>query len=391
MIDLDEITCAGRASRMGRSLVPRRDEDGRGRSVLTEAVMKAGRSLVELATELERQVTSRKDYLAPTTALSVVPHEQRGLSMLGLNGDEFPIKPYAHRQIATELEIPQRYYDRMQAASPELLATNVNHWLRAEPRKRMVRTLDREVRAFLSDRYRPLDNVDLAEVAFPILNTRGATIRSCELTETRLYIKATLATLSAEVRGSRQRGDVVEAGVVISNSEIGAGSVRVEPMVFRLMCLNGAIAGTTMRKYHIGRGEGDDQVREVLTSEARRADDKAFWLKARDVIASAFDRDIFNALVAKMEDATQHAIVSNKLETVVEVTTKTLGIVERQGSVLRHLIDGGDLSKWGLMNAITAAAQDEDLDYDAATEMERAGAKVLELSQPDWKKIAEAA
>ena len=58
----------------------------------------------------------------------------------------------AHRQIAARLEIPAKYYDRMRTEAPQMLAKNVNHWLHAQPETRMIRTLDGNVRAFLSDR-----------------------------------------------------------------------------------------------------------------------------------------------------------------------------------------------------------------------------------------------
>jgi hypothetical protein len=55
----------------------------------------------------------------------------------------------------------------------------------------MVRTLDGKMRAFLSDRYRRLDNYDLAEAVLPILVEMGEGIRivSTELTDSRMYIK----------------------------------------------------------------------------------------------------------------------------------------------------------------------------------------------------------
>jgi hypothetical protein len=60
------------------------------------------------------------------------------------------------------------------------------------------------------------------------------------------------------------------------------------------------------------------------------------------------------------------------------------------GGVLRHLIEGGDLSKWGLANAVTALAHDAS-DYDRSVELERAGAKVIELDRTQWTRLSEAA
>src|SRR5262245_14401480 len=100
---------------------------------------------------------------------------------------------YAHGQLSQHLGIPKAYYDRMRAEQPALLAGNVNTWFKADAtNKRMLRTLDGQVRAVLSPKYRPLDNFDLANVVLPTLIDRKAEIVSAELTETRMYIKAIL-------------------------------------------------------------------------------------------------------------------------------------------------------------------------------------------------------
>jgi len=54
----------------------------------------------------------------------------------------------------------------------------------------MIRTLDGQVRAVLSERYRRLDNYDLAENVLPILQRLdGARFESVELTDTKMYLK----------------------------------------------------------------------------------------------------------------------------------------------------------------------------------------------------------
>jgi hypothetical protein len=59
-------------------------------------------------------------------------------------------------------------------------------------------------------------------------------------------------------------------------------------------------------------------------------------------------------------------------------------------NVLTQLIKQGDMSRYGLLNAMTAASQSIE-DYDRATEFERFGGKVMELSNVEWKEIAQAA
>ena len=56
---------------------------------------------------------------------------------------------------------------------------------------------------------------------------------------------------------------------------------------------------------------------------------------------------------------------------------------EEGGGILRHFADGGDLSQYGLLNAVTRFSQDVE-SYDRATELERIGGQVLELSPRDF-------
>ena len=67
----------------------------------------------------------------------------------------------------------------------------------------------------------------------------------------------------------------------------------------------------------------------------------------------------------------------------------TLNDTERAG-VLRHLIIEGDLSGYGLVNAVTHYSQDVE-DYDRATEFEALGGKLIELAPTEWKGLAHAA
>ena len=59
-------------------------------------------------------------------------------------------------------------------------------------------------------------------------------IVSSEVTEAKLYLKIVNHRVEAKCIG-----DIVQAGVVISNSEIGLGAVAFFPLVYTLACTNG--------------------------------------------------------------------------------------------------------------------------------------------------------
>ena len=351
--------------------------------------MKAGSSLQELARQLEEEQKTKRDFISPTTELEMEPHvkgEDKALSLsLRVNGyGRFDVNDIAHEQVAARVGIPAKYYDRMRKEAPELLTKNVNHWFQNDRENRMVRTIGGTARAFLSDKYRPLDNLDMAQTVLPILSRMGVRVESSALTEQRLYIKAVTPKVTGEIR----RGDVVQAGIVVSNSEVGLGSVKVEPMVFRLVCSNGLIANDySMKKYHVGRSGADgDLASEFFRDETRKADDRAFWMKIRDVVEGSFDRDVFTRIVDSMKESTGRIIDVDPIK-VVEVVRKDHALTETEGSsILQHLIRGGDLTQYGLVNAVTRYSQDVP-SYDHATEMERAGGDILGMGDGEWKRL----
>ena len=254
----------------------------------------------------------------------------------------------------------------------------------------MVRTMDGNARAFLSDRYRPLDNFDLATAVLPKLRDTFCEVKSSELTESRFYVQAVTDRVTAEVG----RGDVVQAGMVISNSEVGLGSVKVEPLVFRLVCLNGMIvADSSIRKYHVDRRGQEfdllDGAAEFYRDETRKLDDRSFFAKVQDVVEATLDQVKFGRIVERLQEAAERRIEGDPVK-VVEVTAKRADLSEgEQRSVLRYLIEGGDLSQWGLTNAVTRTAEDAE-SYDRAVELERVGGRVIELSPTEWRTVGAA-
>lgn len=354
--------------------------------------MKLGRSLQDLAAELERQHRSKKDYLADTRRLALKPvtsgleNAHQNVTLEGVNG-ALALRPTAHSQLANTLGIPKPYYDRMLTAEPDLLCDNVNRWLEKQPAKKLVRTLDNQVRAILSDSYRPLDNLDLAVAVLPKLVELEATVLSSEVTENRFYLKAA----TARIQGMVKVGDAVQAGIAISNSEVGQGSLRVEALDYRLICTNGMIRETAVRKAHLGRGaRGQDAIedaREYYRDETRLADDRAFFLKIQDATAAMFDPGRFAERLVQYREASSRSIVADPVA-VVEVTAKRYALTDSErSSVLQHLIRGGELSQWGLANALTRTAADVE-SYDRATELEALGGDLIELPRDAWKQLA---
>lgn len=364
-----------------------------------------GMELSEVAKQIMTDRDHKRDYLADTRNIRVGTrtislenpldpnHKRRVVPVLRfkLEGKDVEFDPTRNclQQIGGRVQIPSKYADRMMDSAPELFATNVNHWFNSVPERRMLRTLqngDNIARAFLSDRYRPLDNADIAEKILPRLESMGLQVKSAAVTEQRLYIQAVSETQEFKIP---KVGDVVCSGLVVSNSEVGAGSLNVRHLIYTRRCTNGLIAESIVKQNHIGRkgtgGFGDlfdgEEAQEMFSDETRKADDKAFWLKVQDLMKAMFTKEKFDAIVKGLNRTTE-VDLDKPLETVELLNTRFGWSETEKDSVLNHLIKGGDMTQYGMLNAVTRTAQDLS-SYDRAVEFEKQGGEIMLLSPRD--------
>lgn len=104
--------------------------------------MKTGRPLNEVMLELNRQNQMKKDYIGSAQALRLFDDGQTFEIGSTSGAQQFGTTRLFHRQVASALGIPAKYYDIMQSQKPELLARNVNTWLSDRENSYMIRTMD---------------------------------------------------------------------------------------------------------------------------------------------------------------------------------------------------------------------------------------------------------
>ena len=352
--------------------------------------MKSGLTIQELAAEILRQKDSKEDYIVSTRRLQM---ESFGsdvvLRVLDENASDriepLDIGPNAHRQIGTHLSIPVKYYEKMREENPELLSVNVNSWFERSDSQRMLRVMDGKARAFLSNRYLRLDHLQIAEAVLPIIGEiPDARFESCQITEDRMYIKVVNPRLQQEV----VPGDIVQAGVIISISEVGLGSVNIQPLVYRLVCSNGMVVNDAQtRRNHVGRVNEATENYQLYSDKTLEADDKAFAMKIQDTVRAVVDEVRFTQVVNLMKDAKDARMNTADVPGVVKLVSRDFHITEEESSgVLQRLIEGNDLTLYGLSNAVTRHSQDVE-DYDRATALEGIGYNILSMPARQWSRI----
>jgi hypothetical protein len=357
---------------------------------------------VDLIAELDRRRQSARDIVIDAGRLdhgvNISPDGKAsyrlGVPFVGDAFEGFPLSPTALGQVAQAASIPGDYAKRIHGDYPLLFADSVATLL-PKDKARMVRSLDGRVRAFLSDRYRVLDNFDLAFSVLTEANKVGAEIQRWTLTEdrfeARLIVPDWRETIGYRDLGQGggghqffkapsdgQGGSVIIPGLYVSNSETGKGGQVVRPYLLDSVCNNGALIETTLRTVHLGGQVGEG----ILTREAAEADSRAVWLRVRDVIAAVFDREAFTKTVEQFRKTGEFEL-GNPLEAVDYVVTNHGLTDEDKQALINELIapshgrnaNGTVLS---LLNAITQRAQAyETSDPEKATELEAIGGRII--------------
>ncbi|MBI5374226.1 MAG: DUF932 domain-containing protein [Candidatus Schekmanbacteria bacterium] len=322
-------------------------------------------NLQRLIEELERQKPLKWDRRANSATMQMLSHESGLTFKINGDGNIFSITKPCHQQIAERLEIPAKYYHKMESEAPELLVNNVNTWLGNMGKDFFVRGMGENMRALLSDRYRVIDHLDVLYCALNELQAHEAEIEDCYLSETEVNIKAKSRKLKDFIRN---RDDLIIGGLLFTNSETGHKALRLEPRLFRVKCTNGmVIENMVTRQIHLGNGEDES--------------DEMIYLSIRRSIKELFSR--FGEIIENLRESTEIKI-SNPQKVINNVVIQ-YGLSEGQKeNILMAFGAEPELDQYGIANAITRAAQIEE-SWERSLELERMGGRLVSLSPKEFK------
>lgn len=367
-------------------------------------------TLVELVNELDRQRKTKVDFVADSRSVCVDSdggklflHESP-LKESGFLPDRgMELKETALEQLGGRLdpEIPVRFIKELASKRPTRAENLINGLMFDGPRRLFFRTLDGKVRAVLSDRYRVLDNYDLAFSALDSIRQAGGEVIECSLSEKNMRIKFTTRAIweAIEVRkqggtghgwlyseqyakrvGRQNWADETKLpggpGTVfplgqISNSETGHGGLRIQLGLLQGICINGAIIEEAISQIHLG--EKLDIGR--FSEETVAAESQALYLKARDVIKSTFNPDAFRKLVDIARGA-QSQKIEEPISAVANIAKAASLSEKAKEAILSYFISDYDLTRYGLAQSVSRYSQDLESADDGA-DVEALAGKIL--------------
>jgi len=325
-------------------------------------------NLQTMIEELETQKPLKWDKKLSAAQIAMALAENTPILRLP-NEELFSITKPCHTQIAEKLEIPLKYYHKMEESAPDLLVSNVNTWLRKNGKDFFIRGLGNSVRAFLSDRYRVIDHLDVLLCALNELQAHDAEIEDCYLSEIEMNLKVKSAKLKDFVR---HKDDLIMGGIFITNSETGHKALRVEPRMFRVKCSNGMIVEELVtREIHIGNSD--------------EISDEIVYLSLRRSIRELFSR--FGEIVLLLRESTEAKIKSP--QKVIQNVVDQYKLSEAQkANILMAFGAEPEYDQYGIANAVTQAAQKEET-WEKSVELERLGGKLITLPMEEFKALDE--
>lgn len=324
-----------------------------------------------LIEELEGQRPLKWDRKVNASQIEVVTNE--GGARFKINGDNhFSITNPCHSQIAERLDIPVKYYHKMETEAPELLVENINTWLKKADKDFFVRGLGESVRALLSDRYRVIDHLDILYCALNELQAHEAEVEECYLSEIELNIKVKSNRLKNFIR---HRDDMIVGGLLLTNSETGHKALRIEPRLYRVQCTNGMVIEQFMtRQIHLGNGNNGDEP------------DEEVYLSIRRSIRELFGR--FGEIIQALRESTEIKVRSP--QRVINNVVEHYHLSEAQKeNILIAYGSEPEADMYGIANAVTRAAQTEER-WEDSLELERIGGKLVALPAQDFRRLDEA-
>lgn len=288
----------------------------------------------------------------------------------------------------------------------------------AESRAFMLRLLKGDddglgvLRALLSDKYFVIDNLDVLVSVLEGIRQAEADVQvtSCDLTDSKMYVRVDSPTVRAlapkllenyrnpwtgqpirnqfggsieqiremaarEGRGYDQGAEpVLFAGLLISNSELGDGAFSIKPRITVEICGNThTVEADALRVVHLG-GKLEQGVIQWSEQTQRRALELVAS-KTKDAVATFLTPAYVEAQVAKMEEAAGIEVTDAKA-TIHEIVSKSIIPAGLEDDVLNYFIKGGQMTAGGVMQAVTAAAQQVE-DADLQVDMEGAALGIL--------------
>lgn len=280
-------------------------------------------------------------------------------------------------QMAQTIDMPVKFVDSLQETHAqwgrELLAHNLEtvfHQRHASKRF-LTRSINGQVRGFLSDQYRRIDSRPLVEAFAEEVMLKGARPYEGVVTDTKIAIKAIYPEVYEPVPG-----EMVAFGIALENSDFGNGAMSVREYMARIWCANLAVFEESMRQVHAGRRLDEHM---IYSERTYQLDADTTVSALRDVIRHRLDAGTLDTRVRALQAANAEGVSPQQAAAQLK---KFLNKGEADDAL--KAFEGNDdynlpagQTAWRLSNAISWIANGKDVNPERKLELSKFAAQVL--------------
>jgi hypothetical protein len=283
---------------------------------------------------------------------------------LNVKGEgKFSFTDWSFSQFCTKLHLPTDFMRRSpEGDGPASRKRIIDHWkeqffndktflfrMKGHEHKDEETGAVGRVRAVLTDRYSVFDNLDLLNLVQPMVAKNNLGIQLGNVTEKSFHIRLLYPD---EINvGTEETPDIHQTGIHISNSEVGSRNMTGDILLYRQICTNGMIA--LLDKDHLFYQRHVN----VLPQEVRTK------------LVSAFE--LADVRRMEMADKVMEALGVEVLRAHSEIG-KFLKLHRGTDEFIEKARESFDIepnnSRYGVVNAITRAAQTLPIDQRVAME-----------------------
>lgn len=291
---------------------------------------------------------------------------------------------HAIGQMAQTIDMPIKFVDALQETRApwgrELLAHNLETIFheRHASKKFLTRSVNGQVRGFLSDQYRRIDSRPIVEAFAEEVNKKGALPYEGVTTDTKIAIKAIYPTVYEPIPG-----EMVAFGLALENSDFGNGAMSVREFMARIWCSNLAVFEESMRQVHMGKRLDENM---VYSDRTYQLDADTSVSALRDVVRNRLDAGTLDTRVRALQAANEAGVTPQQAAAQLK---KFLNKGEAEDAL--KAFEGQDeynlpagQTAWRLSNAISWIANGKDVAPERKLELSKIAAEVL----PGVKKAA---
>lgn len=313
--------------------------------VVANGMQKTGPIIQRVLTEIPEDRLVR----APGAAFEVP--EQGDPRMIGAT-----LHSHAFKQLAERAGLPTAYASKLAAGGPwerSLLQHAMREHLGHSEDKFLVRSVGGQIRGVMSDSYRRLDSRPLLESFVEAVTAVGAVPYEGVANDVRVSIRAIVPKVYEPAPG-----EAMVFGLSWNNSDFGAGAFGISAFAMRLICLNGAVGASELKKVHIGSRLEDLQ----LSQKTYDLDTRTLASATNDIVKGVLGEGAIETRVEAVRKA-------HETETSWSRAFAKVGkaLSKSEGEKVKEAFEGSDVvmlppgkTQWRFSNALSWIANQTD-------------------------------